>query len=95
MHEVVLGEASWYAIRGGLYSCAPLLVAFCFGLPPSPRMFVVPVVTIVTAAGFALWDIRADRALDLAASLSGAGVCRLVARATGPAPGAAVVPAVR
>jgi 4-diphosphocytidyl-2-C-methyl-D-erythritol kinase len=37
----------------------------------------------------------ADRALDLAASLSGAGVCRSVVRATGPVPGAAVVPAVR
>jgi 4-diphosphocytidyl-2-C-methyl-D-erythritol kinase len=37
----------------------------------------------------------ADRALDLAVSLSGAGVCRSVARATGPVPGAAVVPASR
>jgi 4-diphosphocytidyl-2-C-methyl-D-erythritol kinase len=37
----------------------------------------------------------ADRALDLAASLSGAGVCRTVARATGPVPGATVVPVVR
>ena len=37
----------------------------------------------------------ADRALDLAASLSGAGVCRSVARATGPVPGAAVVQAAR
>jgi 4-diphosphocytidyl-2-C-methyl-D-erythritol kinase len=34
----------------------------------------------------------ADRALDLAASLSGAGVCRSVARAAGPVPGAAIVP---
>jgi len=34
----------------------------------------------------------ADRALDLAASLSGAGVCRSVARVTGPVPGAAIVP---
>jgi len=34
----------------------------------------------------------AKRALDLAVSLSGAGVCRSVARVTGPAPGAAVVP---
>jgi 4-diphosphocytidyl-2-C-methyl-D-erythritol kinase len=33
----------------------------------------------------------ADRALDLAASLSGAGVCRSVTRASGPAPGAAIV----
>jgi len=37
----------------------------------------------------------ADRALDLAASLSGAGVCRSVARATGPVPGAVVMPAAR
>jgi 4-diphosphocytidyl-2-C-methyl-D-erythritol kinase len=35
---------------------------------------------------------NADRALDLAASLSGAGVCRSVARATGPVPGASIVP---
>jgi 4-diphosphocytidyl-2-C-methyl-D-erythritol kinase len=33
----------------------------------------------------------ASRALDLAVSLSGAGVCRSVARVTGPVPGAAVV----
>ncbi len=33
----------------------------------------------------------ADRALDLAVSMSGAGVCRSVARVTGPVPGAAVV----
>jgi hypothetical protein len=34
----------------------------------------------------------ADRALDLAVSLSGAGVCRSVARVTGPVPGAAILP---
>ena len=33
----------------------------------------------------------ADRALELAVSLSGAGVCRSVARVTGPVPGAVVV----
>jgi 4-diphosphocytidyl-2-C-methyl-D-erythritol kinase len=32
-----------------------------------------------------------SRALDLAVALSGAGVCRSVARATGPAPGAMIV----
>src|SRR5690242_11229705 len=37
----------------------------------------------------------ADRALDLAASLSGAGVCRSVARASGPAPGAAIISGAR
>jgi 4-diphosphocytidyl-2-C-methyl-D-erythritol kinase len=35
----------------------------------------------------------ASRALDLAVSLSSAGVCRSVARVTGPAPGAVIVPA--
>ena len=37
----------------------------------------------------------AERALELAVSLSGAGVCRSVARVTGPVPGAAVLPAQR
>jgi len=36
---------------------------------------------------------NAERALELAVSMSGAGVCRSVARVTGPAPGAAVVSA--
>jgi 4-diphosphocytidyl-2-C-methyl-D-erythritol kinase len=35
---------------------------------------------------------NAERAVDLAAALSGAGVCRAVARATGPVPGVAIVP---
>jgi 4-diphosphocytidyl-2-C-methyl-D-erythritol kinase len=34
----------------------------------------------------------ADRAVDLAAALAGAGVCRAVARAAGPVPGVTVVP---
>jgi len=34
-----------------------------------------------------------ERALDLAVAMSGAGVCRSVARVTGPVPGAAVVSA--
>ncbi len=36
---------------------------------------------------------NAERALDLAVALSGAGVCRSVARVSGPVPGAAVVSA--
>jgi 4-diphosphocytidyl-2-C-methyl-D-erythritol kinase len=35
----------------------------------------------------------AERAVDLAAALSGAGVCRAVARAAGPVPGVTIVPA--
>jgi 4-diphosphocytidyl-2-C-methyl-D-erythritol kinase len=37
----------------------------------------------------------AERALDLAVALSAAGVCRSVARVTGPVPGAAIVPAAK
>jgi 4-diphosphocytidyl-2-C-methyl-D-erythritol kinase len=37
----------------------------------------------------------AQRALDLAVSMSGAGVCRSVARVTGPVPGAVIVPPVK
>ena len=37
----------------------------------------------------------AERALDLAVSMSGAGVCRSVARVPGPVPGAVIVPAVK
>ena len=33
----------------------------------------------------------AKRAVDLAVALSGAGVCRAVARATGPVPGVSIV----
>jgi 4-diphosphocytidyl-2-C-methyl-D-erythritol kinase len=36
---------------------------------------------------------NAERALELAVSLSGAGVCRSVARVSGPVSGAAVVSA--
>jgi 4-diphosphocytidyl-2-C-methyl-D-erythritol kinase len=35
---------------------------------------------------------NAERAGDLAAALSGAGVCRAVARASGPVPGVTIVP---
>ena len=38
---------------------------------------------------------NAERALELAVSLSGAGVCRSVARVSGPVPGAAVVSSAR
>ncbi len=37
----------------------------------------------------------ANRALDLAVSLAGAGVCRSVARVAGPVPGAVIVPAAK
>jgi 4-diphosphocytidyl-2-C-methyl-D-erythritol kinase len=56
-----------------------------------------PLGALVSGSGptCAFLAASAERALDLAVSLSGAGVCRSVARVTGPVPGAAVVPAAK
>jgi lipooligosaccharide transport system permease protein len=60
VHEVVAGEASWVAVKSGLYSCAPVLVALAFGLRPGPAVFLLPVITTVTATGFALFGVWAS-----------------------------------
>jgi lipooligosaccharide transport system permease protein len=60
VHEVVAGEASWISVKGGLYSCAPVLVGLAFGLRPEPWVLLLPVITILTAAGFALFGIWAS-----------------------------------
>jgi lipooligosaccharide transport system permease protein len=57
VHEVVAGEASWIAVKSGVYSCAPILVALAFGLRPGPGVIAVPAVTVLTAAGFALFGV--------------------------------------
>lgn len=51
--EIVTGEALFLGVRAGLYGVAPLMVAFCFGLPPQPAMFLVPLVGVLTGIGFA------------------------------------------
>lgn len=57
VHELVAGEASWIAVKGGLFSCVPVPVALAFGMEPSFGMLAVPLFTIMTAAGFALFGI--------------------------------------
>ncbi len=57
VRELVTGEASWIALKAGVYGCAPLLVAICFGLPPTPAMLLVPAVACTTGFGFALTGI--------------------------------------
>jgi lipooligosaccharide transport system permease protein len=57
VHEVVLAEASWVAVKAGVYGCAPLLVAIGFGLPPSPGMVAVPFIGVLTGFGFALFGM--------------------------------------
>jgi lipooligosaccharide transport system permease protein len=60
VHEVVAGEASWISVKSGVFSCAPVLVATAFGLRPGPGVLVLPLVTFLTATGFALFGIWAS-----------------------------------
>ncbi|RKS80677.1 lipooligosaccharide transport system permease protein [Motilibacter peucedani] len=60
VHEVVLGEASFIAVKSGAYGLAPLLVAVCFGLDPSVGMVLVPLIGFVTGLGFALAGMLAS-----------------------------------
>jgi lipooligosaccharide transport system permease protein len=57
VHELVLAEATWIAVRSGVYGCAPLGVAMLFGLDPSWGMLLVPFVGFLTGLGFALFGM--------------------------------------
>ncbi|MCA1695601.1 MAG: ABC transporter permease [Actinobacteria bacterium] len=59
-HELVLGEGLWIAGRAGVFGCAPVLVAVCFGLRPGPAVVLVPLIGFVTGMGFALAGIWAS-----------------------------------
>lgn len=52
--ELFLAEATWIALKSGIFGCAPLLVAMVFGLPPSWGMLAVPFIGFLTGLGFAL-----------------------------------------
>jgi lipooligosaccharide transport system permease protein len=52
--ELFLAEATWIALKAGVFGCAPLLVAMVFGLPPSWGMLAVPFIGFITGFGFAL-----------------------------------------
>jgi lipooligosaccharide transport system permease protein len=60
VHEVVAGEASWISAKSAVYSCAPILVALAFGLRPGPSVVLVPIFTVLTAVGFALFGVWAS-----------------------------------
>ncbi len=51
--ELFLAEATWIAVKSGVYGCAPLLVAMVFGLPPSWGMLAIPFIGFLTGLGFA------------------------------------------
>jgi lipooligosaccharide transport system permease protein len=73
--EVVTGEVLFLGVRAGVYGVAPLLVAFCFGLPPAPTMVLVPFVGALTGVGFAalgmLFSASATTFDDLSYVISG------------------------
>ena len=50
--EIMTAEGLWIAAKAGVYGCAPLLVAMCFGLPPSWGMLAVPFIGFLTGLGF-------------------------------------------
>ena len=53
VEEIVLAESLWIGLRSGLYGCAPILVAFFFGLDPEWGMLTIPFIGVVTGFGFA------------------------------------------
>jgi lipooligosaccharide transport system permease protein len=53
VEEIVLAESAWIGARSGIYGCAPLIVAFFFGLDPTWGMLTVPFIGILTGFGFA------------------------------------------
>lgn len=55
--ELVTAEALWMAMRGGVYGCAPLLVAMAFGLDPSWGMLTVPFICFLAGFGWAAFGI--------------------------------------
>ena len=57
VEELVTGEALWVATRAGVYGCVPLLVAMCFGLPPSWGMLTVPLIGWTAGFGWSCFGI--------------------------------------
>src|ERR1700730_8318849 len=57
VEEIVTGEVLFLGTRAGIYGIAPLIVAFFFGLAPTPAMLLVPFISILTGLGFAAFGM--------------------------------------
>jgi lipooligosaccharide transport system permease protein len=55
--ELVTAEALWMAVRVGVYGCAPIVVAFFFGLDPSWGMLALPFICFLSGLGWSLFGI--------------------------------------
>jgi lipooligosaccharide transport system permease protein len=62
--ELVTAEAVWIAVRAGVYGCVPMLVAMCFGLPPSWGMLAVPFIACLAGFGWAGFGISVASRMD-------------------------------
>ena len=51
--ELFVAEATWIAVKSGIFGCGPLLIAILFGLPPSWGMLAIPFIGFLTGFGFA------------------------------------------
>ena len=51
--ELFIAEATWIAVKAGIYGLAPLFIAMLFGLPPSWGMLAIPFIGFLTGLGFA------------------------------------------
>jgi lipooligosaccharide transport system permease protein len=57
VEELVTAEALWISLRAGVFGCAPLLVAICFGLPARVDMLVVPFISAIAGFGWGAFGI--------------------------------------
>jgi lipooligosaccharide transport system permease protein len=55
--ELVTGEVLWIAIRAGVYSIAPVVVAVGFGLRPGWGVVLVPLIAFLTGIGLASFGV--------------------------------------
>ncbi|MGD9697142.1 MAG: ABC transporter permease [Thermoleophilia bacterium] len=55
--ELITAEAVWISLRAGVYGCAPMVVAMCFGLDPGWGMLAVPFIGVVGGFGWACFGI--------------------------------------
>lgn len=53
VEELITAEMLWISARSGIYSVAPLIVGFAFGLTPEWGMLLVPAIGFVGGFGFA------------------------------------------
>ncbi|WP_411109196.1 ABC transporter permease [Streptomyces sp. c-19] len=55
--ELVTAEASWIAVKSAVYGCAPLAVTMAVGLPWTPQLLLVPLISMVSGFAFGVFGM--------------------------------------